>query len=157
MGVAAATARLGLALFGLRWRVARGGRRHIAVGEPGSIINIGASYAWTGGPGFAHSAAAKAGVKNMIETLAVEWAPYGIRLNGLVPGLFPHADETEDIKGVRDMAGELGFPIVVKPRSSSGSRGFFIARDEEDTSELAEYVEPNFDEIREEIELFFSS
>ena len=39
------------------------GRRHIAAGTPGSIINIGASYAWTGGPGFAHSSAAKAGVR----------------------------------------------------------------------------------------------
>ena len=76
------------------------GRRHIAAGEPGCIINIGASYAWTGGPGFAHSAAAKAGVKNMTETLAVEWAPYGIRVNGLVPGLFPHQDEATAIQGV---------------------------------------------------------
>ena len=76
------------------------GRRHIAARRPGSILNIGASYAWTGGPGFAHSAAAKAGVKNLTETLAVEWAPYGIRVNGLVPGLFPHADETADIRGV---------------------------------------------------------
>ena len=76
------------------------GRRHIAAGAPGAIVNVGASYAWTGGPGFAHSAAAKAGVKNLTETLAVEWAPYGIRVNGLVPGLFPHADETADIRGV---------------------------------------------------------
>ncbi len=51
------------------------------------------------GPGFAHSAAAKAGVKNMVETLAVEWGPYGIQVNGLVPGLFPHEDMTADIKG----------------------------------------------------------
>ncbi|MEY2589447.1 MAG: hypothetical protein QOJ67_1431 [Acidimicrobiaceae bacterium] len=72
-------------------------RRHLAAGTPGSIINIGASYAWTGGPGFAHSAAAKAGVKNMVETLAVEWGPYGIQVNGLVPGLFPHTDMTADI------------------------------------------------------------
>ncbi|MFE2475953.1 SDR family oxidoreductase [Streptomyces sp. NPDC059389] len=74
------------------------GRRHLGAGTPGSIVNIGASYAWTGGPGFAHSAAAKAGVKNLVETLAVEWGPYGIRINGLVPGLFPHADMTEDIR-----------------------------------------------------------
>jgi NAD(P)-dependent dehydrogenase (short-subunit alcohol dehydrogenase family) len=76
------------------------GRRHIAAGTPGSIVNIGASYAWTGGPGFAHSAASKAGVKNMTETLAVEWGPYGISVNGLAPGLFPHEDETADIQGV---------------------------------------------------------
>lgn len=75
------------------------GRRHIVANTPGSIINVGASYAWTGGPGFAHSAAAKAGVKNMVETLAVEWGPYGIAVNGLVPGLFPHEDMTADIKG----------------------------------------------------------
>jgi NAD(P)-dependent dehydrogenase (short-subunit alcohol dehydrogenase family) len=95
------------------------GRRHIAAGTPGAIVNIGASYAWTGGPGFAHSAAAKAGVKNMTETLAVEWAPYGIRVNYLVPGLFPHPDETADIRGVpergrnedaRSPAGRVGRP-----------------------------------------------
>jgi NAD(P)-dependent dehydrogenase (short-subunit alcohol dehydrogenase family) len=73
-------------------------RRHLAVGTPASIINVGASYAWTGGPGFAHSAAAKAGVKNLVETLAVEWGPYGIQVNGLVPGLFPHEDMTSDIQ-----------------------------------------------------------
>jgi NAD(P)-dependent dehydrogenase (short-subunit alcohol dehydrogenase family) len=73
-------------------------RRHLAAGTPGSIINVGASYAWTGGPGFAHSAAAKAGVKNMVETLAVEWGPYGIQVNGLVPGLVPHVDMTADIR-----------------------------------------------------------
>ena len=78
------------------------GRRHIAAGTPGSIINIGASYAWTGGPGFVHSAAAKAGVKNLTESLAVEWAPYGIQVNGLVPGLFPHEDMTSDIRGSLD-------------------------------------------------------
>ena len=77
-------------------------RRHIVAGTPGSIIDVGASYAWTGGPGFAHSAAAKAGVKNMVETLAVEWGPYGIAVNGLVPGLFPHEDMTADIQGNLD-------------------------------------------------------
>jgi NAD(P)-dependent dehydrogenase (short-subunit alcohol dehydrogenase family) len=81
-------------------------RRHFAVDRPGSIINIGASYAWTGGPGFAHSAAAKAGVKNMVETLAVEWGPYGIQVNGLVPGLFPHEDMTADIKTSLDRTSE---------------------------------------------------
>jgi NAD(P)-dependent dehydrogenase (short-subunit alcohol dehydrogenase family) len=81
-------------------------RRHLEAGTPGSIINVGASYAWTGGPGFAHSAAAKAGVKNMVETLAVEWGPYGIQVNGLVPGLFPHEDMTADITGNLDRTSE---------------------------------------------------
>jgi NAD(P)-dependent dehydrogenase (short-subunit alcohol dehydrogenase family) len=74
-------------------------RRHLAAQSPASIINVGASYAWTGGPGFAHSAAAKAGVKNLTESLAVEWGPFGIQVNCLVPGLFPHEDMTADIQG----------------------------------------------------------
>ena len=78
------------------------GRRHLAAGTPGSVINIGASYAWTGGPGFAHSAAAKAGVKSLTESLAVEWGPYGIQVNCLVPGLFPHEDMTTDIRSSLD-------------------------------------------------------
>ena len=94
-------------------------RRHMAAGTPGSVINICASYAWTGGPGFAHSAAAKAGVKNMTESLAVEWAPYGIRVNALVPGLMPHEDEVAAIRAVpergqreaaRAPAGRVGHP-----------------------------------------------
>jgi NAD(P)-dependent dehydrogenase (short-subunit alcohol dehydrogenase family) len=94
-------------------------RRLIPDGKPGAIVNVGASYAWTGGPGFAHSAAAKAGVKNLTETLAVEWAPYGIRVNGLVPGLIPHADEVAAIAAVpgkyigqddRVPAGRVGEP-----------------------------------------------
>ena len=82
------------------------GRRHLAAQTPGSIINVGASYAWTGGPGFAHSAAAKAGVKNMVESLAVEWGPFGIQVNGLVPGLFPHEDMTADIRSNLDRTNE---------------------------------------------------
>ncbi len=82
-------------------------RRHLGAGTPGSIINVAASYAWTGGPGFAHSAAAKAGVKNLTETLAVEWAPYGIQVNALVPGLFPHDDMTADIRANLDRAGSV--------------------------------------------------
>jgi NAD(P)-dependent dehydrogenase (short-subunit alcohol dehydrogenase family) len=82
-------------------------RRHLVAGTPASIICVGASYAWTGGPGFAHSAAAKAGVKNLVETLAVEWGPYGIQVNGLVPGLFPHEDMTADIQANLERADEL--------------------------------------------------
>lgn len=63
------------------------GKRWIDSGQKGSIVNIVATYAWTGGPGVVHSASAKAGVLAMTKTLAVEWgARYGIRVNAIAPG-----------------------------------------------------------------------
>jgi NAD(P)-dependent dehydrogenase (short-subunit alcohol dehydrogenase family) len=76
-------------------------RRCIARGRSGVILNILVSYTRGGAPGHAHSAAAKAGVASLTETLAVEWAPDGIRVNALTPGVFPHEDHSADMRANR--------------------------------------------------------
>jgi NAD(P)-dependent dehydrogenase (short-subunit alcohol dehydrogenase family) len=86
------------------------GRRAIAAERGGAILNIGATYGWTGGPGAVHSAAAKAGVMNMTQTLAVEWAAYGLRVNCLIPGLFPH----EDLPAQMRLTRPDGYPAEAK-------------------------------------------
>jgi len=62
------------------------GRHMIQRGAGGSIVSILANYVWTGNAGTIHSAAAKAGVMSMTQTLAVEWARHRIRVNAVAPG-----------------------------------------------------------------------
>jgi NAD(P)-dependent dehydrogenase (short-subunit alcohol dehydrogenase family) len=65
------------------------GRRLVARGQKGEILAITTTYATTGSAFVIPSAAAKAGVRALIKSLAVEWATYGIRLNAIAPGPFP--------------------------------------------------------------------
>ena len=62
------------------------GRQMIQRGAGGSIVSILANYIWTGSAGTIHSAAAKAGVMSLTQTLAVEWAQHRIRVNAVAPG-----------------------------------------------------------------------
>lgn len=51
----------------------------------GSIVNIVADM-WGSMPGMGHSGAARAGMVNLTETAAVEWARSGVRVNAVAPG-----------------------------------------------------------------------
>lgn len=52
----------------------------------GNIVNISAPFEQRGVVYQAHVAAAKAGVDSLTRTCAVEWGPYGIRVNAIAPG-----------------------------------------------------------------------
>src|ERR1700728_1908330 len=52
----------------------------------GSIVNISAPFQQRGVVFQSHVAAAKAGGDSLTRTCAVEWGPYGIRVNAIAPG-----------------------------------------------------------------------
>src|SRR3954467_3987725 len=86
---------VGIVLNGSFYCAHAAGLRMIEQGRGGAILNNVVSYAWTGGPGTVHSAAAKAGVLAMTRTLAVEWATHGIRVNAISPGPVDTAETRE--------------------------------------------------------------
>lgn len=51
----------------------------------GSIVNCIADM-WNGWPNYAHSGASRAGMLNLTESAAAEWAPSGIRVNAVAIG-----------------------------------------------------------------------
>ena len=61
----------------------------------GRIINISGFAARRGSPEALVYSTAKAGVARLTQTLALEWAPYGITVNCIAPGIFPDP-ETAD-------------------------------------------------------------
>ena len=77
---------IGIVLNGSFYCSRAAGRHMIARGKGGSIVSILANYVWTGSAGTVHSAAAKAGVMSMTQTLAAEWAAHKIRVNAVAPG-----------------------------------------------------------------------
>ena len=67
------------------FNVSRAAHPHLKK-QGGAILNISATLQLLGTVGQSHAAAAKAGIDSLTRTLAVEWGPHGIRVNGLAPG-----------------------------------------------------------------------
>lgn len=62
------------------------GRRMIERRTGGSIVNLASVSGLRSAPFHGAYGAAKAGIVSLTQTMAVEWAPYGIRVNAVAPG-----------------------------------------------------------------------
>ena len=85
----------------------------IAQGTGGKIVNVGSTSGWQGRPRAVAYSAAKAAIANFTRTIAVQLAPYKIRVNAIVPnkiGSPVGRDEFDPSRPVMNMLKRAGRP-----------------------------------------------
>ncbi|MFT4059526.1 MAG: glucose 1-dehydrogenase [Legionella sp.] len=99
--------------------------KHLMKHSSGVIINMASVASFLAWKGDALYSASKAAVKLLTQAMAVEYAPYSIRVNAVAPGIIdtpmtdraigtvPNAAELKKIKGTIHPLGRLGLPLEV--------------------------------------------
>lgn len=78
------------------------GKRWIRDGIAGTVVSNLTTWVWTGSAFVVPSAMGKTAIDAMTKSLAVEWGPYGIRLNAVAPGPFPTEGAWEKLNPIPD-------------------------------------------------------
>ena len=90
--------------LGGTYRCAQVAGEYMRENDGGTILNMASVNGQHPAPGESHYGAAKAAIIRLTETLAVEWADDGVRVNCIAPGFFPcqvdHARNPAPIAGV---------------------------------------------------------
>jgi len=89
-------------------------RQMVAQGSGGKIVNVGSTSGFFGRSRAVAYAAAKGGVANLTRAMAVQLAPYKIRVNGVVPnkiGSPVGKDEFDPTRPVVNLIGRPGVPL----------------------------------------------
>jgi NAD(P)-dependent dehydrogenase (short-subunit alcohol dehydrogenase family) len=82
---------------------------HFLERRSGTVINVSSFAARKPRANIVAYAAAKAGLTRFTESLALEWAPYGVRVNAIAPGQFPDTDflSEDELRKRDDGAAEI--------------------------------------------------
>jgi NAD(P)-dependent dehydrogenase (short-subunit alcohol dehydrogenase family) len=102
--------------------------------KPGAIVGIASVSGLQSAPKHAAYGAAKAGLVNLVKSMAVEWAPHGIRVNAVAPGSITTPRRPDTPERQREMADS---PIPMQRRGTTedvGRAALFLV------SDMATYV-----------------
>jgi NAD(P)-dependent dehydrogenase (short-subunit alcohol dehydrogenase family) len=106
-------------------------KRMASAGRPGSIINLTSDAAFRGSPRGVHYCASKGGVLSMTRQIALELAPYRIRVNAIAPGLTDTAQPRYGMTEEELAAGGRALPIgrVAQPEDIARAAVFLASED----------------------------
>lgn len=114
------------------------GRHLVGEGRPGCVINISSTHGILGAAERSTYGISKAAILQMTRMLAIEWAPYGIRVNAVAPGRVntpspSRAATTSDPKYMQAMADRVPLRRLATAEDVAGAvsylagpRGEFI-------------------------------
>ena len=98
----------------------------------GKIINVSSVAAGAPAPRMAAYCASKAGVAMLTKCMALELAPYGIRVNALAPGLTRtdiNRDDLEDEAFLQTRLARIPLGVVGRPEDLVGAAVFLASAD----------------------------
>ncbi len=102
------------------WRLSQAAYPHLIEATPGVIVIIGSNHGWTTMPGCFPYNVAKAGLKAMVQSFAIEWGP-NIRTVGIAPGFIETAGNQTWFDSFDDPAAERARTESLHPVGRIGS------------------------------------
>ncbi len=109
--------------------------------DGGSIVNVSSLNGLVGGMGIVAYTASKFAVRGMSKAAALEFAPYGIRVNSVHPGavLTPMIVQDDNEDAVKEFAKCIPLQRIAEPEEVS-NLVLFLASDESSYSTGSEFV-----------------
>jgi NAD(P)-dependent dehydrogenase (short-subunit alcohol dehydrogenase family) len=106
-------------------------RRLVAAGRPGTIVNLASGAAFRGSPRGVHYCASKGGIVSMTRQMALELAPYHIRVNAIAPGLTDTAQPRYGMNEAEIAAAARAIPLghIAAPEDIARTAVFLASND----------------------------
>ncbi len=98
----------------------------------GSIINMSSVHEIVPWPHFVHYASSKGGMRMLTQTLALEYAPHGIRVNNIGPGAINtpiNAEKFSDPKTKKDVLSMIPMKEIGKPEQIASIAAFLASNE----------------------------